>query len=88
MILKMLAKSEIYRPGKKAKLSKAVSSTPGKSSYVRATINEDGQAVPLTHQDLISTLSNATCLISLGEKIEKVAAGESVNLVMINQVQS
>ena len=88
MILKMLAKSEIYRPGKKAKLSKAVSSTPGKSSYVRATINEDGQAVALGDQDLISTLSNATCLISLGEKIEKIAAGESVNLVMINQVQS
>ena len=87
MILKMLAKSEIYRPSKKSKLSKAVSSTLGKSNYVRAVINEDGQAVPLTHQELISTLSNATCLISLGEKIEKVDAGESVTLVMINQVQ-
>jgi molybdopterin biosynthesis enzyme len=88
MILKMLAKSEIYRPSKKVKLSKDINSNLGKSSYVRAVINEDGQAVPLTHQDLISTLSNSTCLISLGEKIEKVAAGESVNLVMINQVQS
>ena len=87
MILKMLAKSEIYRPGKKAKLSKGVSSIAGKSSYVRAVINEEGQAVALADQDLISTLSNANCLISLGEKVEKVAAGESVNLVMINQVQ-
>jgi molybdopterin molybdotransferase len=82
MILKMLGKSDIYRPTKKVKLSKQITSDAGKSRYLRAVINLDGQAVALEDQNLLTSISSSTCLISLNEKVEKVSAGELVEIVI------
>ena len=85
MILKMLAKSEINRTVKKAKLSKAVKSVAGKASYLRATFNSNGSVSALSDQESLSTLSEANCLIALNEKDETLSAGDLVEIVMINE---
>ena len=85
MVLKMLAMSEINRATKKLKLNKDVNPVPEKANYIRGKINSDGSVKPLENQELISTLSLADCLITLGEKDKKLSAGDSVNVIMINQ---
>ena len=85
MVLKMLAMSEINRATKKLKLNKDVNPVQQKANYIRGKINSDGSVEPLENQELISTLSLADCLITLGEKDKKLSAGDSVNVIMINQ---
>jgi molybdopterin biosynthesis enzyme len=64
------------------KLSKQITSDAGKSRYLRAVINSDGQAVALDDQNSLTSISSSTCLISLNEKVEKVSAGELVEVVV------
>jgi molybdopterin biosynthesis enzyme len=85
MVLKMLAMSEINRATKKLKLNKDINPVQEKANYIRGKINSDGSVEPLENQELISTLSLANCLITLGEKDKKLSAGDSVNVIMINQ---
>ena len=85
MVLKMLAMSEINRATKKLKLNKDINPVPEKANYIRGKINSDGSVEPLENQELISTLSLADCLITLGEKDKKFSTGDSVNVIMINQ---
>ncbi len=85
MVLKMLAMSEINRATKKLKLNKDINPVQEKANYIRGKINSDGSVEPLENQELISTLSLADCLITLGEKDKKLSAGDSVNVIMINQ---
>ena len=85
MVLKMLAMSEINRATKKLKLNKDINPVQEKANYIRGKINSDGSVEPLENQELISTLSMADCLITLGEKDKKLSAGDSVNVIMINQ---
>jgi len=85
MVLKMLAMSEINRATKKLKLNKDINPVQEKANYIRGKINSDGSVEPLENQELISTLSIADCLITLGEKDKKLSAGDSVNVIMINQ---
>jgi len=85
MVLKMLAMSEINRATKRLKLNKDINPVQEKANYIRGKINSDGSVEPLENQELISTLSLADCLITLGEKDKKLSAGDSVNVIMINQ---
>lgn len=85
MVLKMLAMSEINRATKKLKLNKDINPVQEKANYIRGKINSDGSVEPLENQELISTLSLADCLITLGEKDKKLSAGDLVNVIMINQ---
>ena len=84
MILKMLGKTDIYRTTRKVKLSKTITPGSGKSRYLRAVINSDDQAAALEDQNSLTSISSSTCLISLNEKVEKVSAGELVEVVIIN----
>ena len=88
MILKMLAKTQIYRQSKKLKLSKALDLTSDKASYVRAKFNKDGEVTPLGNQESLTTLSDADCLIALPEKNKKLSAGDLVEILMINRVSN
>jgi molybdopterin biosynthesis enzyme len=88
MILKMLAKTQIYRQSKKLKLSKALALTSDKASYVRAKFNKDGEVTPLGNQESLTTLSDADCLIALPEKNKKLSAGDLVEILMINRVSN
>jgi molybdopterin biosynthesis enzyme len=88
MILKMLAKTQIYRQSKKLKLSKALALTSDKASYVRAKFNKDGEVTPLGNQESLTTLSDADCLIALPEKNKTLSAGDLVEILMINRVSN
>ena len=85
MILKMLAINEINRPAKKVKLTKEINIEQGRANYIRGVITETGSVEPLSDQESITTLSQANCLITLGEKDSKFKVGELVNVIMINQ---
>ena len=54
MILKMSGKTDIYRTTKKVKLSKTITSSSGKSRYLRAVINSDDQAVAFEDQNSLT----------------------------------
>jgi molybdopterin molybdotransferase len=86
MIRTMLGAATIHRPSVKAKLEKAITSKPGTRSYVHAILSEDASSVrALEIQDEISTLSDANCFIALSEKDESIAAGASVNVVVLER---
>ena len=85
MITKMLTGVNTDKPNKKVKLTKSVSSPSGVASYIRGELNADGQVSPLAVQESLMTLSKANCLITLGEKEEKLNSGDSVNILKLNQ---
>jgi molybdopterin molybdotransferase len=91
MIRTMLGASTIHRPSVKAKLEKAVVSSPGFRSYVRAILAEDGKSVmPLNSggsnvQDEQLTLSDANAFIAVSEVDENVAAGTQVTVVVLER---
>ena len=85
MITKMLTGVNTDKPNKKVKLTKSVTSPSGVASYTRGELNADGQVSPLADQESLMTLSKANCLITLGEKEEKLNSGDSVNIIHLNQ---
>jgi molybdopterin biosynthesis enzyme len=85
MITKMLTGVSTDKPNKKVKLTKSVTSPSGVASYIRGELNAEGQVSPLADQESLMTLSKANCLITLGEKEEKLNSGDSVNILKLNQ---
>lgn len=86
MIRTMLGAATIHRPSVKAKLEKAIESSDGMRSYIRAAISEDGKSVtPLAHQEEISTLSDASAFIAVGEKNINLKAGDEVTVVVLER---
>lgn len=86
MIRTMLGAATIHRPSVKAKLEKAIESSEGMRSYIRAALSEDGKSVtPLTHQEEISTLSDASAFIAVGEKDVHLKAGDEVTVVILER---
>ena len=86
MIRTMLGTANIHRPSVKAKLEKAITSTTGVRSYVRAVLSEDGKSVtPLSSQDEQATLSDANSLIAVGENETKLSAGDVVTVVVLER---
>ena len=86
MIRTMLGAATIHRPSVKAKLEKAIDSSDGMRSYIRAALSEDGKSVtPLTHQEEISTLSDASAFIAVGEKDVNLKAGDEVTVVILER---
>ncbi len=86
MIRTMLGASTIHRPSMKAKLERGVSSIPGKRSYLRATLSEDGKSVlALADQEELTTLSDANCFIALSEKDSELKAGTEVSVVVLER---
>jgi len=86
MIRTMLGAATIHRPSVKAKLEKAIESTEGMRSYIRATLSEDGKSVlPLIHQEELSTLSDSNAFIAIGEKDIYLKAGDEVTVVVLER---
>ena len=86
MIRTMLGASTIHRPCVRAKLERAVSSIPGKRSYLRATLSEDGKSVlALPDQEEITTLSDANSFIALSENDSELKAGAEVTVVVLER---
>ena len=86
MIRTMLGTATIHRPSVKAKLEKALTSSGGYRSYVRAILSEDGKSVaPLSSQDEQATLSDANCFIAVPEGETSLSAGAQVNVVVLER---
>jgi molybdopterin biosynthesis enzyme len=86
MIRTMLGTVNIHRPSVKAKLEKALTSSGGYRSYVRAVLSEDGKSVvPLASQDEQATLSDANCFIAVPEGETNLAAGDLVTVVVLER---
>jgi molybdopterin molybdotransferase len=86
MIRTMLGTVNIHRPSVKAKLEKAISSSGGDRSYVRAVLSEDGKSVlPLSSQDEQATLSDANCFIAIPEGETNLAVGAQVTVVVLER---
>ena len=85
MITKMLTGVNTDKPNKKVKLTKSVTSPSGLAAYITGELNADGQVSPLADQESLMTLSKANCLITLGEKEEKLNSGDSVNILKLTQ---
>jgi molybdopterin biosynthesis enzyme len=86
MIRTMLGTANIHRPSVKAKLEKALTSSGGYRSYVRAILSEDGKSVaPLASQDEQATLSDANCFIAVPEGETTLSAGAEVTVVVLER---
>ena len=91
MIRTMLGAATIHRPSIKAKLEKAIVSTGGYRSYIRAVLSEDGKSVlPLlsqgsSAQDEQATLSDANAFIAVPEGDLDIPAGSSVTVVVLER---
>ena len=86
MIRTMLGTATIHRPSVKAKLEKALTSSGGYRSYVRAILSEDGKSVaPLSSQDEQATLSDANCFIAVPEGETSLSAGAQVTVVILER---
>ena len=91
MIRTMLGAATIHRPSVKAKLEKAIVSSGGFRSYVRAILAEDGKSVmPLNSAgssivDEQMTLSDANAFIAIPEGELTVSAGTQVTVVVLER---
>ena len=86
MIRTMLGAATIHRPSVKAKLEKAIESSAGVRSYIRASLSENGKSVlALDHQEEISSLSDANAFIAVGEKEIHLKAGDEVTVVVLER---
>ena len=86
MIRTMLGTVNIHRPSVKAKLEKALTSSGGDRSYVRAILSEDGKSVlPLASQDEQATLSDANSFIAVPEGETNLSAGAQVTVVVLER---
>ena len=91
MIRTMLGAATIHRPSIKAKLEKAIVSTGGYRSYIRAVLSEDGKSVlPLlsqgsSSQDEQATLSDANAFIAVPEGDLDIPAGSDVTVVVLER---
>ena len=86
MIRTMLGTANIHRPSVKAKLEKALTSSGGDRSYVRAILSEDGKSVlPLASQDEQATLSDANSFIAVPEGETNLSVGAQVTVVVLER---
>lgn len=86
MIRTMLGSASIHRPSVKARLERAIASTSGSRSYLRAWLSEDATTVrALTDQEEMATLSDANALIAIPESDTDLLAGTEVNVVVLRR---
>jgi len=86
MIRTMLGSASIHRPSVKARLERAIASTSGARSYLRAWLSEDGSLVrALNDQEDLATLSDANALIAIPESDTDLEAGAEVTVVVLRR---
>ncbi|MCX6430956.1 MAG: molybdopterin-binding protein [Actinobacteria bacterium] len=86
MIRTMLGSASIHRPSVRARLERAIASTSGARSYLRAWLSEDGSLVrALTDQEDLATLSDANALIAIPESDTDLEAGAEVTVVVLRR---
>ncbi|MEI9907832.1 MAG: gephyrin-like molybdotransferase Glp [Actinomycetota bacterium] len=86
MIRTMLGSANIHRPAVRARLERAIASSTGARSYLRAYLSEDGKIVrALPAQEEMATLSDANALIAIPELETSLEAGTEVTVVVLRR---
>ena len=89
MIRNMLGLNDIHRPIARATLTNEIESSPGKHSFIRASLNGDKPerrlVTALDNQDDLVTLSDATGLIVMNEETTRLKAGEEVDVLLLER---
>lgn len=85
MIRTMLGAANVFRNVLTLKLANEVASPVGLTSYVRASIDGEGNVRALEGQGDLISLSDAQGLIAVPEKIGGYATGDMVNVIILER---
>jgi molybdopterin biosynthesis enzyme len=87
MIRTMLGAANIHRTVLKAKLTANVESPIGKTSMIRASLQQEKTltVTPLGEQETLATLSDAQGLIAIASDSPGALAGETVDVLVLER---
>lgn len=89
MIRQMMGLFDLYRPVHKARLSNSVTSSEGETTFLRGlvtgNIKEGFHVEVLENQHDLVGLSDANCLVVIGEERTTVSSGEIVDVMLLER---
>ena len=84
MIRQMMGLHDLFRPVQRAILTNSVESEPGKTSFLRAQLEANKVTVANNQAELVG-LSDANCLVVIGEDVTSLNAGAEVDVMMLER---
>ena len=84
MIRQMMGLHDLFRPVQRAILTNSVESEPGKTSFLRAQLEGNKVTVANNQGELVG-LSDANCLVVIGEDVTSLNAGAEVDVMMLER---
>ena len=84
MIRQMMGLHDLFRPVHKATLTNSIQSESGKTTLFRAFLDGDRVTVAENQSELVG-LSDANCLVVIGEELTSVNGGTEVNVMMLER---
>lgn len=84
MIRQMMGLHDLFRPVQRAILTNSVESEPGKTSFLRAQLEGNKVTVANNQAELVG-LSDANCLVVIGEDVSSLNAGAEVDVMMLER---
>lgn len=84
MIRQMMGLHDLFRPVQRAILTNSVESEPGKTSFLRAQLEGNKVTVANNQAELVG-LSDANCLVVIGEDVTSLNAGAEVDVMMLER---
>ena len=84
MIRQMMGLHDLFRPVQRAILTNSVESEPGKTSFLRAQLEGNKVTVANNQEELVG-LSDANCLVVIGEDVTSLNAGAEVDVMMLER---
>jgi molybdopterin molybdotransferase len=84
MIRQMMGLHDLFRPVQRAILTNSVESEPGQTSFLRAQLEGNKVTVANNQAELVG-LSDANCLVVIGEDVTSLNAGAEVDVMMLER---
>ena len=84
MIRQMMGLHDLFRPVQRAILTNSVESEQGKTSFLRAQLEGNKVTVANNQEELVG-LSDANCLVVVGEDVASLNAGAEVDVMMLER---
>ena len=84
MIRQMMGLHDLFRPVQRAILTNSVESEPGKTSFLRAQLEGNKVTVANNQGELVG-LSDANCLVVIGEDVTSLNSGAEVDVMMLER---
>ena len=84
MIRQMMGLHDLFRPVQRAILTNSVESEQGKTSFLRAQLEGNKVTVANNQGELVG-LSDANCLVVIGEDVTSLNAGAEVDVMMLER---